>query len=152
MTNNDLAAAMYKTGAVIFEDLVFMFPTEELEDEQRGAATRASAEVTFRGVLNGKLVVTACGDVLPQLAANMLGDNEQHSEQTQRDALGEIANIICGNLLPQISDSKAVFLLDSPNVMQVTDENVLIRDAKPSAAAKIGLDGGRADLMLFLNN
>lgn len=151
MTNTDLAATMYKTGAEIFEDLVFMYPTRELEDDQRAAAPRASAEVNFRGVINGKLVVTACGDVLPQLAANMLGDDEQHGEQTQRDALGEVANIICGNLLPEISDSKAVFQLDSPNVMQVADKGVSTRDAQPSAAIEIGLDGGRADLMLFIN-
>ena len=147
---NNLEATLYKTGAAIFEELVFMFPTEELEDEQRDAERRAAARVDFHGVVSGSLVVVACGEVLPQLAANMLGEDEEHTEQTQRDALGEVANIICGNLMPQIAGSQKIFRLDAPDVT-----GALVPEtgggAQPSAEVRIGLDGGRADMLLFLN-
>jgi hypothetical protein len=148
---NSLETAIYRTGAAIFEELVFLFPTAELEDAQREAPARAAAEVAFSGPLNGRLVVVACGEVLPQLAENMLGEDGSHPEQVQRDALGEVANVICGNLLPALSDTKAVFRLDAPRVSAGAGDGVTPGAAAPSAEVRIGLDGGRADLRLYLH-
>lgn len=147
---NSLETAIYRTGAAIFEELAFLFPTEEIEDYQRALPARAAAEVGFRGPVSGQLVVVAYGEVLPQLAANMLGEDAHHSEQIQRDALGEVANVICGNLLPALSGTQAVFSLDAPQVSAAVCNEDGHGGKRPSAEVIIGLDGGRADLLLYL--
>ncbi len=153
MTNN-LETAIYQAATATFEEIAFMLPTEELEDEQRNAAVTATASVTFHGEIDGTLMIAVCGSsLLPQLAANMLGDDEEHSEQTQRDALGEIANIICGNALPLITNRKAVFHLDAPDIETAADASTSgAFSLPPTAKVQMGLDEGRADLMLFLKS
>lgn len=146
---NNLETALYQAAAMTFEQLAFMFPSEELEGDQLIAKASAIASVTFRGEFDGRLTVVACGPLLPTLAVNMLGEDEPHSEQMQHDALGEIANIICGNVLPLITNPKAVFDLDAPETKAI-DEPFFNSPESPAARVQIGLEEGRVDLLLFL--
>jgi hypothetical protein len=148
--NKDLQASLYQAATLTFEELAFMFPSPVLEDESLQAQLEATACVEFRGAFTGRLVIAAYGDAMPTLAANMLGDAEPPSPQDQRDALGEIANIICGNLLPMIADPKDVFHLDAPRISESMQPLPGHANA-PVAEAQVGLDVGRAELTLFLD-
>lgn len=145
---SETTQALTRAAVLTFEQLAFVLPDTELNDEQMAARREARVTVVFKGSFEGKLVVSLYGGVLPSLAANMLGETAPPDEKTQQDALGELANVICGNALPAIAGSKEVFHLGAPQVelLAGTPQD----QAAISAAARIalGLDKGRAEVDL----
>src|SRR5262245_19442049 len=107
---------LYAAAAAAFKAFAFIYaePTEP----HLGVDSRedASAAVDFEGPLSGRLVLRVSGGVLPTLAATMLGQDEPPAAALQRDALGEVANVICGALLPTLGGPSAVFALARPTV------------------------------------
>ncbi len=73
------------------------------------------ATVAFTGAHDGAFSIEFPARLLPVLATNVLGEEESPSEEMQRDALGELANIICGNVLPAL-DPNGKYSLGSPTV------------------------------------
>jgi CheY-specific phosphatase CheX len=138
--------ALFQAAALTFEELGFLFPNSELEQEQKTATADAMVEVEFSGPFEGKLMVKVCGNLLPTLTLNMLGENLPPPLALQHDALGEIANVICGNALPLIAGKKEVFRLKSPQLIASANTQSM-----PNAAVQLGLDQGRAEVMIFIN-
>lgn len=150
--DSNLERELFKAAVLVFEKLAFMFPTQEIEKHQQNARVEAVMSVEFCGLFSGHMVVKICGDILPSIAANMLGEEDPPSERRQRDALGEIANVICGNMLPEIAKPKeGVFHIGAPQIIEITDSPGGDTDS-PVAEVQIGLDQGRADLLLFVSN
>jgi CheY-specific phosphatase CheX len=139
---------LYQTAALTFEELAFMFATPELIEEVMEKKPEATAEVKFHGPINGHLVVSLCGDILAELAANMLGENEPPQAREQLDALGEVANVICGNILPKLTDPTSVFHIDAPSVTAGGTSTATI--LRPAASISLPLTDGRADLVLYI--
>jgi chemotaxis protein CheX len=142
-------SALYRAGELTFEELGLIATNEELDEAQREARPAAAACLRFNGVIKGQLRVILCGDVLPELAANMLGEAAHPPVEVQRDALGELVNVICGNFLPLITNPREVFRLSLPclaGVLEVCGNC----DYVPAGKVSIGLEGGRADVLLFL--
>jgi hypothetical protein len=88
------------------------------------------------------------GNLLVSLASNMLGEEGPLAVAKQYDALGEIANVICGNLLPSIMDPQEIFQLGVPEVLApaasaAQDGEMLV------ASGQLGLEDGRVELQLF---
>ena len=146
----DLDFTLYETAANALEALGFMFTGLVSTQEQLEAEANLSAEVKFDGPIHGTVHVTLCGGVLKQLTSNMLGEDEDTppSDEDQRDALGELANVICGNLLPHIGGTEAVFDVGSPVVLLHND--LKNGEAKPAAQTEVGLDRGRADIAVYI--
>jgi hypothetical protein len=120
-----------------------------LDESQLEATPAAAALVRFNGPISGTLVVVLFGEgLLPSLTANMLGETETPSEEQQKDALREVTNVICGNMLPYLAGVDAVFNLDTPEVLANPGNAPEI--GTPDAQVRIGLDSGRADLQLYL--
>ena len=61
------------------------------------------ATVAFTGSHHGAFAIAFPARLLPVLAVNVLGEEDAPDDETQRDALGELANIICGNVLPALN-------------------------------------------------
>ncbi len=148
--NDKITKALYRAAASTFEELGFMFPSGDLDPLQKYASVDAQGCVDFEGPYTGRLVVRMCGGVLPVLAANMMGELEPPEQRLQRDALGEIANIICGNLLPSLAGAKEVFQLKTPRPMSQDEPLPPVGSLKPTAEVQVGLEEGRADLLLYL--
>lgn len=148
--NSNLKTVLYKTAALTFDKLGFMFVAPELEEDQKRMTPDKEASVVFEGPFRGRLSVAVCRGLLPVLAANMLGEDEPPSEQQQRDALGEIANVICGNVLPEVAGAKEVFEIRAPQVQQYQPSG---GDAAASLVAEtfVALEQGRADVRLYLD-
>jgi hypothetical protein len=145
MTSYDalLVAAATRT----FEEMCFFFAVPLLTDEQRDARPEAAMSVRFEGPMTGRLVVRLCGGMLGRLAANMMGDAADDAAM-QRDALGEVANVVCGNLLPLIAGPGAAFVLEGAQPIVLLDTTT----DGAEAAVQIGFDEtGRADVLLFLD-
>jgi CheY-specific phosphatase CheX len=146
---NKLETELYKSAALTFEELAFMFETPEGETSD-GAAMEAAACVNFRGIFSGKLIIQVYDGLLAAIAMNMLGEDEAPSYKEQCDALGEIANVICGNVLPAIAGSKEVFHLNAP-VIYAADTELADKNVKPSAEKSLPLDEGWAHISLFID-
>lgn len=90
------------------------------------------ASVRFRGPIAGQVALAAPANAVAELAATMGGD----SQQPPGDALGELCNIVCGNLLPAMAGPQAVFDLQPPRVLQYPGPAAVPRSG---AAARVRL-------------
>jgi CheY-specific phosphatase CheX len=146
--NNSWKTELFQAVALTFEELCFLFPDAEMDAQQRHAPVDAGVRIAFKGPFAGELVVKVCGGLLPSIAANMLGEDESPSEAQQQDALGEIANIICGNVLPRIAGPREVFQLGVPQIdaSEDTDGEVAM---SPAAEVQLGFERGRVEVQLF---
>lgn len=110
----DLDAAALTATANAFEQMGFLF-VEPASGEDDEAGPSATARVSFDGPLRGCVCLTVPESILPELAANMLGQDDAPEPRLQRDALGEMANVICGNVVPVLGGPGAVFRLGRPD-------------------------------------
>ena len=137
--------ALYQASTVTFEEFSFIFPAERDADSEVSAKDCLNIAIDFAGPLNGKFVLRIEREVLPAVAANMLGEDAPFGEEILCDVAGEIANVICGNALPAIGGKDAVFNLSAPQQIAPADFS-----EKPSAEAKLEMEEGRADVLLFI--
>lgn len=146
--NEALTRELYRAAALTFEQLSFMLPVPDDGEGDGPPAVEIIAAVSFRGPFSGRVLVGAPRAFLPALAANMLGEDEVRSEVQQLDALAEVANVICGNLLPALVGVEAVFDFEAP---QVFESALLSTDERPTAEIVITLDEGAARVALHVD-
>lgn len=132
-----------------FEELALICPDTNLSDEQSEALVDVAVSVSFNGPLSGRLVLRASSDILPGIAENMLGADGKYPFAVQRDALGELANVICGNVLPMIGGAQAVFVLSAPHEYVTGGEP---QRCTPVARSSIGIEKGRAVAQLLFSD
>lgn len=147
--SNITVRSLSQTTIATFEELALLFPEVEPTPEQMAVPFDVAVSVEFRGPLIGRLVVRASSVVLPALAANMLGADQSRHLPLQRDALGEIANVICGNVLPLIAGSDVIFNLAAPLVHEGGTLPSREHD-EPAARVEIGVEDGRVETLLYL--
>jgi CheY-specific phosphatase CheX len=139
------------------ETTAFLFAEPGAPDATDGDASTAdaagcdrasvAATVTFTGSHNGALCIEFPVRLLPVLAANVLGEEDAPDEATQHDALGELANIVCGNVLPELNpDGK--YSLGPPAVGAVAA--VVPGDAARVASGDMQVEGGKVATSLWL--
>jgi len=138
-----------QTLAATFEELALTCADFNLSDTQRAAPVDVAMAVSFSGPLNGWLVLKATSHILPAIAENMLGSDIVDDPSVERDALGELANVICGNLLPLIGGAQAVFVLSAPQAFDNADQTSRY---SPSARTCVGIESGRAVAQLLLSD
>ncbi len=128
----------------------FLLPTRELDERQLKAPAEASVTVAFHGPVHGALQVRTFGRLLPVLTANMMGLMEAPSAQLQQDALGEIANVICGHIVTFLTEPDAVYSLDSPKVSGPAAAPGK-EDGSLEAQVQLGIEDGRTvvELRIF---
>jgi hypothetical protein len=146
--SKSLETRLYTATALTFEELGFILPSSELLDVQKAAAFEAAVGVTFSGPFQGRLILAVYGGILPTMLANMLGEEEAVSLGAQHDALGELANVICGNILPGIAGDRATFDLGSPTPLPL--KALRPPDDPPTIEVNVGLEEGRAAVYLHV--
>jgi CheY-specific phosphatase CheX len=135
---------------ITFEDICFIYQVPELKDAQKNMELEAAAEVKYRGDLTGKLLIETRGGLSMAIAANMLS-NDVPSAQQKKDALGEIANIICGNVVPSLGRGKLEYKIESPRSL---NKDELLKEEKqgnPLAEITLNFNEGRADIKFFVD-
>jgi CheY-specific phosphatase CheX len=141
-----LNEVLHRAAVTAFEELAFVFPMPELEPPPAGG--RTAAIVDFDGHCAGQLILSVSDELLPVIAANMLGapadGSETPSRDEQLDALKEVANVICGNVLPSIDGPRALFRLHAPRLAEGAEAG------EPAARADVLLLEGSATVRLFL--
>jgi len=130
-----------------------LLPSAVPSAAEAAAPLAVGVGVRFDGPLRGRLELRVSGDVARCVAENMLGVDALDLDADGalvRDALGEVANVVCGNLLPEIAGRDAVFRLDAPRAFDGAGAGAGCGHGTPAAALSLGVDGGRAELALHL--
>jgi hypothetical protein len=132
-----------------FATMVFLFP-EDRDQPPPPPESYLTVVVGFSGPFRGELRLSVGPDMPALVAANMLGLEEGHvpTSEQQRDALGELVNVICGNLLPAITSPLEVFSVHTPRVQ--AGECPGRYDV--SARSDMWLDGGFVRVSLTLHS
>ena len=142
------AAPLYAATSATFEELGYMF-VEACDAGPTGQREDGIATVDFVGPFEGRLAVRLFGGVLAAISANMLGLDAPPPDDVQRDALGELANVICGNVLPLVAGVEPTFSLGTPRIAE-SWEDASRGAGKQVAAATLRVDdSGRAEVALF---
>ena len=106
----------------VVEKMAFMFGNEASPEELPPAEEGyVKAHMTFSGPLNGRLTMVVAGEMCPELAANILGaeaDDDRALEKS-RDALKELLNITCGQILTTMAGEEPVFDLSVPQAEEI---------------------------------
>jgi CheY-specific phosphatase CheX len=131
-----------------FESLALLLPDAPPSASQLAAPLTRGVRVAFDGPLGGTLTLRVSEDVARALAENMLGldaleDAGAAGDRLLCDALGEVANVICGNVLPELAGRSAVFHLGAPEPVAPGDGD---GPADASAAVTLGIDAGHAEV------
>ena len=100
-------------AVLTFEEMCLLMP-DELSDGELSVETPRSASVSFSGPICGELFVSVDEGFLPELVGHIVGEIEISEMELLMDGLGEVANIITGNVLPRIGGEAAVFVLEAP--------------------------------------
>jgi len=103
----------------VMEQMAFIFvdPAEadELPPDVPGLLRVSMA---FRGAAEGSLTLLTSEDICTELAANITGDDDAAAADPQvgQQALMELVNVICGQLLTAVAGSEPVFDLTPPRL------------------------------------
>lgn len=145
-----LTSPLVEAATETFESLAYLFAEPGTADDLPAADVEGVVAVSFSGPSHGGVILQLSGGVLPALTANMLGLDDPSTAVDQRDALGEAANVICGNVLPRVAGSTAVFALGVPHEYRSWDDAVAAIGTV-SARVRLDIEGGRADVALVMH-
>jgi len=124
-----------------------------MPEEEGGpvAGPMLSATVRFDGPSMGAFALAIPESVMPALANNMLGrdEGEPCTGQEIADALGELANIMCGNALFHVAGPAAVFDLAPPEVASSAEG---VRTPPEGTSVIVPLANGFAEVSCVLED
>jgi CheY-specific phosphatase CheX len=116
---SDINRLISKVTSETIEKLAFLF-SEPLEARAGDAGPELEAvEVRFAGPFSGAMELGMSGPVIDEAAVNMLGIEEgaELSAEQRQDAFKELANVVCGNLLPAIGGEAREFAVHPPRLL-----------------------------------
>ena len=130
------------------EKLAFLFTFGDDERDHDGPDPVMTGRVDFNGHFDGTLGMRISASVIPELAGNMLGadDDAEIPQAEQQDAVKEILNVICGNLLPAIAGDQVEFNIEAPQILSPQDAEKLDQKNKPACVVRLNLEDGFCDL------
>ncbi len=140
--------SLFRAATSTFESLALLFPEPCSTDGAEFTPLAAAFSVSYHGAGHGRVVVGVTAGVLPALAENMLGSAAAPDKALQRDALGELVNVVTGNVLPMVHGATAVFKLDAPEPAGDTPFIALAGEAQV-AFTRLQMDEGEAILAMF---
>lgn len=141
---------LWTAAATTFEHLGFLFAEPEEEggaDEGTWWTHAPGSAVFFHGPVEGHLALWVSPEVAADVATTMLALEGEVSPELVRDTLGELSNVICGNILPALVSPEAEFALEAP----VSWEADRASDGEPLADVRLEVGLGRARVCLFLD-
>ena len=153
MMTEQIKEALTNIAVETFEQLAFMFAFSQ-EDENPGQFNSpVFARISFSGDFCGTLVMKVSSIILEELAANMLGVDEEEKTtlDQQHDALKETLNIICGNLLPAVAGKQEIFNINAPEIVSAESLPEGSGGPQPVCCVNLAFDDGECDVILFVD-
>ncbi|MCE5211797.1 MAG: chemotaxis protein CheX [Deltaproteobacteria bacterium] len=133
-----------------FEDVCFMYQVPELKNSHKNLKLEAASAVRYRGDYTGMLLIETRGNLFSAIASNILS-TESPGLRQKKDALGEIANIICGNVVTSLGRGKLGYKIESPKALNKDDLLKKTGHEKPVAEITLNFNEGRADIKFFID-
>jgi chemotaxis protein CheY-P-specific phosphatase CheC len=156
MSHNNYHEILLQTSQKVFEDTAFAFidPPEEEEIPALSSDLFETYEIHFSGPFSGSLSMALEKPLPLALAASMLGTENDDPEVVEKhnDAMGEILNIICGNILPLMAGPQAEFALESPSVVTLDTYLKGRSDGKKQGFVSMMVESLKAEIYLLLAN
>lgn len=150
-------AKLSSTAKKVFEDAAFaLIDMPEEIGGTGGAATELYVGMGFEGPFKGRMAMSASEELAPMLAANMLGvdEDDPDAEEKGADALKEILNMLCGNLLPAVAGTDAEFRMQAPE--NISRERFLEFESRPddplSFSENLFVEGYKVRISLVLDS
>lgn len=103
----------------VLENHAFIFPErEELDASYAAGSELLRARVRFRGAVSGELALCVPCGLANEIAADILGVDPGAGEAAAliKDAVGELANVLCGNVLTASAVKDQVLDFAAPQV------------------------------------
>jgi chemotaxis protein CheY-P-specific phosphatase CheC len=147
-----IKSILMQVASETLERLAFLFAFPDDERDTDGPGPAVAGQVDFNGFFTGSLVLRVSTSALQELAANMLGldDDAEISPTEQQDAFKEMLNVICGNALPAIAGSQVEFNIGSPVILSAGDVPAELSESEPIYVARLMLEEGFCDLYFFV--
>lgn len=120
--NNEFTELVENVFCDVFENLAFMFGELVDKGELLSPGTELiQASMSFSGAQTGEIILVVPDEMCPEIAANVLGldPDEDKVHELAADALKEMINIICGQLLTEIAGEKPIFDLSVPTIQKI---------------------------------
>ena len=117
----DRSGELERVLADVLAAQAFLFAEPAEVGEERDVAAEPvwfCGRIGFEGHRSGALEVAVPRGLAVEASANMLGDDEVEDDEEAADALGELLNVICGQLLTSRFGTEPVFTLTMPEVQQ----------------------------------
>jgi CheY-specific phosphatase CheX len=133
------------------EKLAFLFAFADDERRDDVPEPAVTGWVEFDGLFCGSLFLRVSASVVPELAKNMLGleDEAEISNEAQQDALKELLNVITGNALPAIAGDQAEFNIGAPEIISSKEARKQISKVPPACVVRLMLEDGYCDVYFF---
>lgn len=149
MNRQQLRTALRRATTTTFEELALLV-VDAVEPPAPAGSARppCGVRVDFDGPFRGSVVLRVAEAVVDAAAANMLGISAAPDAEARRDALGELANVICGNLLPEVAGRAAVFALRAPRWIGARDAERA--EGQGCVDCALDLDEGAVHVALLL--
>lgn len=144
---------LIETFCEVLENLAFMFgETADEEELPASVSDCILATMSFSGAMSGRLELAVPRAMCPEIAANVLGvdpDDERVSSGGD-DALKELLNVTCGQMLTRLAGEEPVFDLSVPVVSGLDDKAWTVMAKAPDVAMLL-VDERPALLRLILD-
>ena len=148
--NNPQSETLNRVAEDMFESLAFLLGMPDEEEPVLDPNEAITARIDFNGPCQGSLFLGVSEEMLPELATNMLGMMEETpSSEEQLDAFKELLNVICGNILPTLAGTEAVFNVSPAELLECSEIPSEYESYTLEAATTLTLDTGVAQLALF---
>lgn len=140
---HDWNPKLFLAAARTFEGFCFANPVQDPDGTCRFGGRTVCAAVDFTGPFSGSVRIRMGEEAAKALTANVLGDDV--GPECHFDAMKELANVVCGNALPEIAGAEAVFVIGPPYFVERG-----VAPAQPSAASvAVTLPEGCVEVELF---
>ncbi|HOY62308.1 MAG TPA: chemotaxis protein CheX [bacterium] len=142
----------------ILEDAAFVFVDGGAEDaiELLNGENALSATLEFDGEFSGSMSMSASYSLAKTMAANLLGadDLDPEAESKKTDAIGELLNMVCGNLLPEIAGTSPEFKIGAPRAVSFDETKRQSADIARSNGSLVAMsvEGCEVVMSLLIND
>ena len=138
-------AGLVKVFPKVLEEMAFLFAElDEPGDACEVPGDAVAVTIEFNGARTGKFELGVPIALGQEISANLLGTETGAVKDVAAayDALGELANVTCGNLLREIAGDKPVFNLSTPRVAPLNARAWISMASAPDTAV-FTVDGHR---------